>query len=405
MEFTEDPKKQEHDESGVHNESGEHREKGAREKKLERIAYLKSLPQPAQRTREWYELRHNLITASNAWKAIADTQAPKNALIYEKCQPIPEYAPETASAATAATAKSAVTAASTLGARHWGQKYEPLTLKLYEHQNRCRAEEFGCIRHDQYSFLGASPDGIVVAAEDPALIGRMIEIKNVVSREITGVPKKEYWVQMQMQMEVCDIDECDFVETKFTEFDSAAAFWSSGAETSSAPLDKMPAGIRKGVVAQFCCARTGAAHYEYMPLGRPVSRDEVEAWCAETVDALLTTNEYLFVAFLYWKLERYSCVYVRRDRAWFAAQLPKFRDLWATVERERVEGYAHRAPKKRAAPAVVAATTTLLDDFFAAHEYKDTEPITKVVRLSGSDRPRHRPMDNSVCYLDFQQLS
>ena len=48
----------------------------------------------------------------------------------------------------------------------------------------------------------------------------MVEIKNIVNREITGRPKEEYWIQTQIQMEVCDLDECDFVETRFKEYDS-----------------------------------------------------------------------------------------------------------------------------------------------------------------------------------------
>ena len=48
----------------------------------------------------------------------------------------------------------------------------------------------------------------------------MLEIKNVVSREISGIPKFEYWVQMQIQMEVCDLNECDFLETKFVEYEN-----------------------------------------------------------------------------------------------------------------------------------------------------------------------------------------
>jgi len=48
----------------------------------------------------------------------------------------------------------------------------------------------------------------------------MIEVKNVVSRVITGIPKEDYYIQMQLQMEVCDLNECDFVETKFIEYDS-----------------------------------------------------------------------------------------------------------------------------------------------------------------------------------------
>ena len=51
------------------------------------ISILSNKPQPIQRTEEWYNFRHNLITASNAYKAF-DSQSMKNQLIYEKCQPL-----------------------------------------------------------------------------------------------------------------------------------------------------------------------------------------------------------------------------------------------------------------------------------------------------------------------------
>ena len=38
------------------------------------------------------------------------------------------------------------------------------------------------------------------------------------NRDITSVPKKEYWVQMQLQMEVCELECCDFLETRFKEY-------------------------------------------------------------------------------------------------------------------------------------------------------------------------------------------
>ena len=34
----------------------------------------------------------------------------------------------------------------------------------------------------------------------------------------------EYYIQMQLQMEVCDLNDCDFVETKFVEYDSFEDF-------------------------------------------------------------------------------------------------------------------------------------------------------------------------------------
>jgi len=36
--------------------------------------------------------------------------------------------------------------------------------------------------------------------------------------EINGIPKEDYWIQMQIQIEVCNLSECDFEKTKFTEY-------------------------------------------------------------------------------------------------------------------------------------------------------------------------------------------
>jgi hypothetical protein len=127
---------------------------------------------------------------------------------------------------------------------HWGQKYEPLSVKYYEHVYGTKIEDFGCIQHDTYHFIGASPDGINI--EPSSLIyGRMLEIKNPVSREIDGVPKKEYWVQMQQQMEVCDLDECDFLETKFIEYANEDEFNKDGEFVESAD------GNIKGIIMYF----------------------------------------------------------------------------------------------------------------------------------------------------------
>ena len=55
-----------------------------------KIQKLRDIPQPIQRTPEWYQFRWNLITASNAWKAF-ETQSAINQLVYEKCQPLKTF--------------------------------------------------------------------------------------------------------------------------------------------------------------------------------------------------------------------------------------------------------------------------------------------------------------------------
>ena len=131
----------------------------------------------------------------------------------------------------------------------WGNKYEYLTTCLYEEMNQTTIGTFGCISHSEYPFLAASPDGIVTGETN---FGRMIEIKNVVSREITGNPKKDYYIQMQLQMEVCDLDECDFVETKFIEYDSEQEFKTD------------ESGKKKGIILVFINEHQEFV-YEYMP--------------------------------------------------------------------------------------------------------------------------------------------
>ena len=43
---------------------------------------------------------------------------------------------------------------------------------------KTKVKDYGCIQHDKYKFLGASPDGINVDINITTLYGRMVEIKN-----------------------------------------------------------------------------------------------------------------------------------------------------------------------------------------------------------------------------------
>jgi hypothetical protein len=52
-----------------------------------KINILRNIPQPEQRTDEWYEFRHTLISASNAWKCFEGEKV-VNQIIYEKCKPL-----------------------------------------------------------------------------------------------------------------------------------------------------------------------------------------------------------------------------------------------------------------------------------------------------------------------------
>jgi len=275
-----------------------------------KIAYLQGVPQPEQRTPEWYEFRYNHLTASNIWKVFI-SDSTRNQLIYEKCQPL--------------NAEKYKGTGSLDSPMHWGQKYEPVSVALYEQIYAAPVSDFGCIPHKNLKFLAASPDGIVTA-ETSTRYGRMLEVKNIVNREITGLPKMEYWVQMQLQMEVCDLNECDFLETRFQEYSSHEEFVADKATQY------------KGMMMLFM-TNTGKPVYEYAPLHAA----EAELWQETMMEKNPTLN---WIKNIYWKLDQISCVLVLRNKFWFAAVAPALKAIWATIEQEKKGGYSHREPKK-----------------------------------------------------------
>jgi putative phage-type endonuclease len=289
--------------------------------KEQKIIGLREIPQPVQRTPEWYQFRWNLITASNAWKAF-ESQSTINQLIYEKCQPIKKFDGD---------GDEDVKMVNTNTSLHWGQKFEPLSVLIYEHKYKTIVEDFGCIQHPTYKFIGASPDGIIVN-KNCDRYGRMLEIKNVVSRDINGIPKKEYWIQMQLQMEVCDLDECDFLETKFTEYTDYNAY-------KNDTTDKM-----KGIIIYFH-TKDGKPFYVYKPL----EETDITKWEDDTLSLYQSDKyNYTYMKFIYWKLDVFSCVLVLRNKDWFKNNIPQLEKVWKIIEQERVSGYEHRAPVKKA---------------------------------------------------------
>jgi putative phage-type endonuclease len=293
--------------------------------KEQKIIGLREIPQPVQRTPEWYQFRWNLITASNAWKAF-ESQSTINQLIYEKCQPIKKFDDN---------CDEDVKLVNTNTSLHWGQKFEPLSVLIYEHKYNTKVEDFGCIQHPTYKFIGASPDGINID-KNCDRYGRMLEIKNVVSRDINGIPKKEYWVQMQLQMEVCDLDECDFLETKFTEYTDYTAY-----KNDINSNEKM-----KGIIIYFH-TKEGKPFYVYKPLSI-VEEIDVTKWEDDTLSLYQSDKyNYTYMKFIYWKLDVFSCVLVLRNKDWFKNNIPQLEKVWKIIEQERVSGYEHRAPVKK----------------------------------------------------------
>ena len=260
---------------------------------------------------------------------------------------------------------------------HWGQKYEPVSVAFYEHLYRTKVSEFGCIPHKTISCLAASPDGINTC-KTSGRYGRMLEIKNIVNREINGNPKMEYWIQMQMQLEVCDLNECDFLETRFTEYADEEEFLADTLEAIplAIPLEVGANEVganevganevgtleatrdiftskdekQKGIFMYFI--ENGHPKYEYYndsftiqhEVGESIN-EKFRKWEESMMEKNIKNT---WVKNIYWKLDEYSCVLVLRNKLWFKHAKENIADIWKIIEKERIDGtYELRAPKKR----------------------------------------------------------
>ncbi len=148
-----------------------------------------------QKTDAWYEARNNMLTASDCAAALDCNQ-------YESSR---ELLIRKTSLGVGSSESSPAVA--------WGNMYEPIARDFYAAQIGCVVHEVGLIPHREYPWLGASPDGVVCGIGGKS--GKIVEIKCPVTRKVTGDVPYPYWIQIQIQLEVCDVDVCDFVDCEF----------------------------------------------------------------------------------------------------------------------------------------------------------------------------------------------
>ena len=150
-----------------------------------------------QRTEAWHAKRSEMITASEVY-GVFGSESARREVMMRKLEPKP---PGEGNAVAALL---------------WGTRFEPVAKKIYEERTKCTITDVSCVQHPRYTFLGASPDGLIVPnSDDPKRYGRLVEFKCPISRALKAEIPPGYIHQMQMQMECTGIDECEYVEFRF----------------------------------------------------------------------------------------------------------------------------------------------------------------------------------------------
>lgn len=281
-----------------------------------KVLLLTHRKQYTQRTPEWYEARRSLITASSAASLLIRDQITCSPYVNsydltdifdynnKSCNP---YSNKTQYLLDKCKQKSFKGNVATF----WGQKYEPVVTDLYSVLKQKEVMEFGLLIHPEYPFLGASPDGITPD-------GTMIEIKCPFRRKITGVPPLYYWIQVQLQLEVCDLDICDFVEYEFTEFKTEEEFL----DDTTLELEI----LNKGLLIQVEKARDNPEipcnledlQYIYPPKELLDNTQALLKWLKNQLETLNSERNELVYTPVFWKVTGKSILPIKRDREWFS---------------------------------------------------------------------------------------
>ena len=313
-------------------------------KKLsEHFNKLKNLPQPAQRSQEWYDYRYNRITASDMAAAIdLNPYEPVESFILKKCDPNFPFRDN-------ATV-------------FHGKKYEPTATMIYEHIYNTRVFEFGALPSDKFPFLGASPDGIsseyTLNNKFSERLGMMLEIKCPVTRDIHTSGKIVgdicpfyYYCQVQQQLICCELSKCDFWQCKIVEYESREQYMSDDCKSTSTTVGTTGAKIivddrlKKGIILEFY-PKIFVPEFEgdlpewkskyIIPKRLDMDESQYNNWVIKMLDQYKTlypeiSKDYYFYRIIYWKLEMSHNVTIERDDVFFESKLPILHETWDKI--------------------------------------------------------------------------
>lgn len=308
--------------------------------------YLANIPQPVQRSPEWFALRNDMITASSGACVLGENKYEKpDKVLLDKIGHGEKFGENKFV--------------------HHGKKYEKIATMIYEHIYNVKVGEFGLIPHQeseirkQISFLGASPDGIctniTLDGKFSPIFRTMLEIKCPFSREIqtSGLEDGEicphyYWVQVQLQLECCDLEFCDFWQCNIKEYDSFEEINDNFLNNYKENQDEnivFSNNFKRGIILQFLPKNHVLEKYEKLewyskyiyPPHLDMSSHDYNKWIKYMIDNYQKyypelVDNYYFDKVLYWKLEMSHNLKIKRDKEWFNINLPKFQAFWDRVE-------------------------------------------------------------------------
>jgi putative phage-type endonuclease len=292
------------------------------------LSILNNHPTHAQRSLEWYSFRQGRVTASDVAKAIGKSgDKSRWSLVYQKALSLEDYIAD----------QKGFSLDSKVAIRH-GKCFESVAVELYERRNKVKVKEYGCLPHIFIDHLAASPDGIVYSRDtNPNYHGRMLEIKCPYSRTINGIIKMEYYMQIQLQLDVCELEYCDFLECDIRLYDNLTDFLNdSDSNDIEKSYSKRANGNEKGILWEYKMFDQSSVSYKYCPVG--LTNQEIKEWMKKVKEDAKSMMDLDFSIFRYWYLEEYNVVLVKREPEYFEEIKTEIANFWALVQHYKRNG-------------------------------------------------------------------
>lgn len=297
---------------------------------------LLAKPQVPQRTSEWYAQGKQVLTASEFATLFKSPRSVSQLVLSKVLPPTPINAEHTTNRLACLTCE--------MGPFDWGIRFEPVVKQVLA-RDGVEIVESGRLVHPTDSLLAASPDGLIVTAQDKTRVGRLVEIKCPITRAVgEGIPF-EYWCQMQIQMEVTSIEECEYIEVKLESIQKSS---------TELPERKTPEG-------------------HIWLLQQPNSAGMVYAYEQAERDRL-TEKGWDILEVIPWRVEKFYREVVVRDRAWFASTATARASFWTDVEKARAGTYVPVEARPRAA-ATGAGKVIVTKEGAAPTMVSTSEPV------------------------------
>lgn len=253
-----------------------------------------------QRTPEWYAQMNSIISASELGNLFASARTRAKMVVSKTVPYEPRYQP-------------LAVPSDSMSAFDWGIRFEPVVKQIYEHKYEATIRELGRLIHPTYNKCSASPDGLIYECSDNKKKGHLIEIKCPVTREIDGTVPKDYYAQMQMQLHVTQLKNCEYVEAVFS------SKYNNSAE-------KIGPAMYSGYIGLIRYAEMkGDSEFYYVY--SPVNVDSL--WTPE-----IKEGEEI-VEIIPWRLMQWSEQVVTRSEEWWQSIKPIIDVFWEDVEKAK----------------------------------------------------------------------